>query len=97
MKYEHQITTGQFEYIKEYFEGTPEEAVIAHQTLKKAWTGGEGLEERDFNLFIDNYLLGVKNHVETYLKMNRVQQDIIQVIKRSLARIKSRESKPVIE
>jgi hypothetical protein len=67
-----------------------EDALSAYRAVVKPQTG---LEKKEFDAFIDRYLLGDKNHVEDYEKMNEEQKMIVQTIKRSLARIKSREQK----
>lgn len=88
-----QIKTGEFEYIMQEGEHTATGAVEAFRALKHAWEGGKGLAEKDYNIFIDRYLLGEENQLETYNAMNDTQKWCVQVIKRSLKRIKSRETK----
>ena len=58
-----------------------------------AFKNRDGLDKKSYDLFIDNYLNGVSNHLEDYEKMNDQQKMIVQTIKRSLARIKGREQK----
>lgn len=90
-----QIQTEPFQLISQEFdcEMTPDEAVEAYRALQRAYKGGDGLPEKDFNAFIDRYLLGDKNHVEEYQLMNKEQQNVCQIIKRSLKRIEARQNK----
>src|ERR1700679_4214032 len=48
---------------------------------------GEGLEKKEFDGFLDKMLMGGSIHVSDYEKMDKVQQDTIQSVKRSQARI----------
>ncbi len=91
MKTTFQIRTGDFEYIMQEFEGTPEEAVQAFKALKSAWSGGDGLAPKDFDYFLDTYLFDGTASADVYAAMNPEQQKIIQTIKRSLKRIKRNE------
>ncbi len=67
---------------------SPEEAIAAYKAATKQ---NEGLEKKSYDGFIDRYLMGEQNHVEDYEKMNDEQKMIVQTIKRSLKRIKSRQ------
>jgi len=69
------------------------EAVEAYRSAQRAALPQNGLEKKAFDAFLDRYLLGDKNHVEDYERMNDEQKMIVQTIKRSLARIRSREDK----
>jgi len=51
------------------------------------------LGDKEYNAFIDRQLTGEANHVEEYNQMSPQQKDAVQIIKRSLKRIESRESK----
>ena len=85
------IATKEYCFIEFQAEGTMEEIFEQHRqalSLNKIQTG---ISDRDYNGFIDRYLLGEPNHVETYQAMSDSQKDAVQVIKRSLARLKSRE------
>lgn len=54
------------------------------------------LPDKEYNTFIDNMLLGTPNHLETYNAMSPQQKDAVQVLKRAIKRLKSKESLPVI-
>lgn len=55
------------------------------------------LPTKDFNAALDRYLTEETGETEVYVSMSPDQQRVFQEIKKSLNRIKSRESKPVIE
>lgn len=95
MKTVIRVPTEQFAFVEQEFdrEMTPDEVIEAYNALQRAYKGGDGLNDKDFNAFIDRYLLGDKNHVEEYQLMNKEQQNVCQIIKRSLARIKARQDK----
>lgn len=87
-------TAEQYAYIElEIDAENIESAVAEYHNAMRAIKGGGGLDEKEYNAFIDRYLLGEKNHVEDYEKMDDKQKDFIQTIKRSLARIKARVNK----
>lgn len=48
MKHTFHIATGQYEFIEQEFEGTPEEAVAAYNDLKRAYDGGEGMGMKEY-------------------------------------------------
>lgn len=50
-----------------------------------------GLTDKEFNDFVDAQLMGTPNHVEMYEKASPEQKMCIQVLKRALKRIKSRQ------
>lgn len=82
-------TADPYAYIEVQFEGTPDEAFVEYQRLTTIVKGGTGLEPREFNRVLDQYLWG-DGHMQAheYEEMNLDQQTIIQVIKRSRARNK---------
>lgn len=69
---------------------SPRDAIKQYELATRS---GDGLPEKDMNTFIDNMLLGEANHVETYQKMSKSQQDTIQAIKRALKRLAARNKK----
>lgn len=86
MKYEFQIRTAEFEYIKGEVEGGPEGAVEAFKSLKIAWNGGKagpGLETKDWNQALSDYLKGLPLQVETWEKMDEMQKFTIKEIKKA--------------
>lgn len=93
MKYEIHFPTEQFGFILKHFEGNDHEVVAEYRSLRAAWEGGEGVSPKEFNLFIDRYLEGNLNGLgEMYERMSTYQQEVVQCIKRSMKRIKSKQS-----
>lgn len=91
MKYDLHIPVEQFGFISKEIEGTDEQAVEEYRSLRAALGSGEGLSAKEYNDFIDNFLLGQMNGLgELYQQMSMSQQETVQTIKRSLKRIKSR-------
>jgi len=86
MKYEFQITTGQYEYIKGYVEGTADEAVMAFNDLKRAYTGGSGLPADRWRAWLDSYLAGKPGSVEEWEEMSDFQKQVVNEIKKSKKR-----------
>lgn len=68
-----------------------EEAVIAYREINNLIQGGTGLVDKDFNRVIDQYLTEEKIITEDYLAMSVEQKKIIQEIKKSFKRIKSKQ------
>lgn len=91
------IPTTQYGYLEFEFEGTPEEAIEEHNRILKLYAGGGGLDVKSFNIFMDDYLSGKMEGLgELYHAMSPYQQEVVQIIKRSLKRIKSK-MEPEIE
>lgn len=67
---------------------SPEDAIRQYNMVK----GGEGVDDKTFNAFLDNMILGETNHIEVYEKMSAPQKDIVQAVKRSIKRLKARQS-----
>ena len=76
--------------------GSIEEAFDVYHISAKFYKSGEGISVKDFNDALDTYLVKETGNTEQYLSMSKQQQDVFQEIKKALARIKSREGKPVI-
>lgn len=93
MKTTIQIKTGEFEYIMQEFESglEPDKAVEAYNNLKDAYTPQRGISVKDFNEWLDKYLLTQTGSVDEYNSMSPEQKSTIQIIKRSLARIKNKQ------
>ena len=87
MKYTLRIPTVQFGYIETIFEGTAEDAFEEHNRLINLQNGGFGIPRTEFNEALDQYLTDGSGNTETYLKMSKEQQSVIQEIKKSLARL----------
>lgn len=96
MKYkaELRIPTDQYAYINVDIEGEPDEIVQAYREFSDLVRPKLGLETKDFNRALDEYLTTnkFKNPEETYFKMNPEQQKIIQEIKKSVKRLEKTEN-----
>jgi hypothetical protein len=88
MKTKLHIPTEQYGYVEVETEVEDIQEALA---LYKEVKGGAGLAPNEYNGFIDRMLMGDENHLEDYLKMSAEQQACVQVIKRALKRLKSRE------
>ena len=86
MKYDFQISTGQFEFIHGEVEGTPEDAVMAFKALKRAYEGGSGLPAAQFNSWLDTYLAGKAGSSDEWEQMSDAQKVVINEIKKSKKR-----------
>jgi len=90
MKVQIRIPTEQYGYIE--MEGQMdsfEEALTAHDAALLMYKGGKGMLPLDFNKVLDRYLWGDGSMLsEEYEAMNKVQQEVIQCIKRSKNRQK---------
>lgn len=91
MKTTVQIKTGEFEYIMQELDGTPEEAVEAYQHLKAAYQGVTGTDKLLavplWNVLLDSYLNGGSMTSDDYYAMSPTQQFCIQEIKKAFKRI----------
>lgn len=87
------IPTEQFAYIELEVEDTAENIVLIHYDFLRMVKPKVGIPDKEYNDFVDRYLLGEKNHVEVYQLMSPEQQTCVQTIKRSLARIKAKQEK----
>lgn len=90
MIYTLRIPTIQYGYIETHFEGTAEEAFAEHDRLINIHNGEFGIPTKDFNAALDEYLSEGTGTTETYMKMSKYQQTIIQEIKKSLARLNAK-------
>lgn len=99
MKIELHIPTVQYGFIAvELEDATPEIVRATYDSYAAAFKPQpiNTLPDKEYNTFIDNMLLGDDNHVETYNAMSPQQKDAVQVLKRALKRLKSKEPLPVI-
>lgn len=87
------IPTTQYGFLELDFEGTSEDAIAEHNRVIKMFKGGNGIEPKAFDEFLDKYLSDNTGNLETYQSMDSEQQAVIQTIKRSLKRIKARQDK----
>lgn len=87
MKTQIRIPTVQYGYLEFPFEGTPEEAIAEHNRTLKLYSGGGGLSDKEFNIWLDKYLMSQEGDGEQYMKMNPAQMEVIQTLKRAFKRI----------
>ena len=76
------------------FEGTAEQAIEEYYRLFNLFRGKKGVETKEFNDLIDEYLTTkeISNGADRYVALGTEklfsQQDVVQIIKRSHARTK---------
>lgn len=104
MKYQFQITTGQFEYINQEGEfETPQSAVKAYKTLKEAYTASgkvlEGLSDKQLDDVIKKMMLGISvvGGTELWSQATPAQKLEINRVKRLLKQIKSKSEETEVE
>lgn len=86
MKYKAHISTGEYEFVEiesDDFESLVEE----YQHVENRFKFNDGIDEKSFNQFVDNMLMGQDNHIETWERLSADQRAIAQVIKRSIKRL----------
>ena len=96
MKSKLHIPTEQFGFTEiEVETETAEEALDLYQSLSRYVNVQPkgALSPKDYDLFIENMLLGKGNSVEMYETMSQKQRDFVQIIKRAIKRLKARQSK----
>ena len=76
----------QYAFIEIDFEGEISEI----KELYREFSTTNELKDKEFNAFIDAYLVGNPVSSEDYMACSDKQKEIVQVIKRSLKRIKGR-------
>ena len=87
------IKTEEFCNISPAVEGTPEEIVEAYREFRSAINTLKpqvGLSDKEFNDWLDNYLVNGTGDAGKYAEMSPEQMNVIQQIKKSTKRIKSR-------
>lgn len=82
-------TQDQYAFIEIEAEVTSiEDAVVAYADAMRLIKGNaEGLPDKEFNSFLDQYLTDNSGNLEIYTKMSLTQQHVIQEIKKALKRI----------
>lgn len=90
-KYTLHVPTINFGYIQTEFDGTAEDAIEEHNRILNLYNGGFGLSRDLFNNCLDEYLNHGTGNTESYTQMSKEQQMVIQEIKKSFARIKSKQ------
>jgi len=88
------IAIGQYEFIEEEVE-TLEEARLVYDEVNHQFTAGEGLTPNEYNKCLDEFLESgtVKGGRDMWEKMNKEQQEIMQIIKRSMKRLEAKTKK----
>jgi len=88
MKAVLRVPTEQYAFIEIEDEFKDQDAVIeGYENLKKKISGGEGLPMKEWNAALDLYLAEGTGESDTYMRMSKYQQNIIQEIKRAFKRI----------
>ena len=91
MKAKIRVATDMYEFIEAEVDGEPADIFGSYRELKKLCLPASGLPERDFNHFIDNMLLGEQNTMADYEQMSERQKEHVQIVKKGIKRIKSKQ------
>lgn len=90
LKYEGHVSTGMYSYIGFTDAATPEEAARAYREIEGAMkpTPINALPKKEFDEVLDNYLTTgqIPNGADLYAQMSPLQQEVLQIIKRSKKR-----------
>ncbi len=87
------VPTGDFAFIEQDYEAaTPQEAVAQFRAIQRAYTGGFGLEAKEWNQCLDRYLNGKGMDSNTYASLSADQQRMIQELKKAYKRIKAKNT-----
>lgn len=86
------LPTEQYGFVEVEYEGSAEETIEEYRRLTKLATGGVGMDTKDFNRVLDQLLekKSIEGDPGMVDEMNVEQQTILQAVKRSQARIKSK-------
>lgn len=80
-------TQDQFAFLEVEFKGTADEAYAEYRRITAMVQGGEGLDSKEFNRVIDEYIWGSGTmKEEEYHAMNPSQQSFVQTVKLSRKR-----------
>lgn len=93
------IPTTQYGYIEVELDGTEEEIIIKHNELLVFYhasvslqnASGEGLDSKTYNEALDKYLTDQTGNLDTYNRMSREQQNVIQCLKKAFKRLEAKE------
>lgn len=95
MKIEFHVQPSQYEFIGFSYEETEglsdkaiDTAISDFNRAKGAIKGGEGMNEKEMDIWVYNMLLGKGNDADVYQKATPAQQKELHRIKRALAKIK---------
>lgn len=103
MKYTVHVPTTQFGFIEAEASVDSDEIesiIELHNMLFKAYSGekaGLGLPPRDWCMWLDNYLITNTGNADQYNQMSSEQQRVIQEIKKSVKRLKTKTGEPEID
>lgn len=86
MKVKYHFPTERFGFVE-----TEEQVGSLKEAVKKYHEAKEGLEEAEFRLVLDSYMVNRTMESYQYENMNWLQQTIIQTLKRAFKRLKSKE------
>lgn len=85
------IPTEQYGFVEFEVEDTAENIQSFYYEMIEQYKDGFGLEIKEYNGVIDTYLRKGEMESDLYEKMSTKQKEVIQTIKRSFNRIKSKE------
>ena len=63
---------------------------VFKETFNSKEEGGEGLPPKEWNAWLDTYLTTSTGNADLYAQMSPAQQAVIQEVKKSLKRLKSK-------
>jgi hypothetical protein len=88
MKAKIRVATDMYEFIELDIEGSESEIWDSYKSLKRKATNSiPGLDSKTWNICFDKYLKTNTLDSDNYEKMNDIQRQIIQEIKKSVKRI----------
>lgn len=90
-------TPEMYSYIEITVEDTAENILSLHNQFLRLVKPQEGIDEKNFRVFLENQALGKPNDINTYLAMSPKQQEIVQTNKRLFKRIKAHEEEDEVE
>jgi hypothetical protein len=94
MKYTIHVPVEQYGYIEGTYDTIPG-AIEGYREISKAWKAPvepeNGLNLKDWQKTLDNYLMTGRIDGEAYEKMSDKQKGLIGEVKRSLTRIKAKD------
>lgn len=95
MKYTIHLPTEQYGFVEAEFDGELEAVEPFYRELADQFKPKptNSLPTKEFNGFLDRQLLGEGNHIDEYEKMSPQQKQVVQEVKKALARIKSKLDK----
>ena len=85
--------TTQFAYIEIEAHGTQESLLEQYRAFESKLKGGEGVDDKTFDVFVENMISGQTNKLSTFTAMSPEQQGFVNVVKRAVKRLNSRVEK----